>query len=125
MWLWAADWVGGSSVDAKLEAQDWVPGSVLVETIPTILYDRTNLGVDERVNIIADAKTRKELRHVAVGREDVDGGSGRDTIGRLPQERGSMARENKQIVVEFIGEGDWDVAGLWFRSPDLRGDVDD
>ena len=65
--LGAADWVGGAGVDAKLEAQDGVAGSVLVETIPTVLDDRTNLSVDDRVDVVADAKPRKELRHVTVG----------------------------------------------------------
>lgn len=55
----------------------------------------------------------------------MDGGARRDTGGRLPQERGSMAREHKQIFVKFIGEGDWEVAGFRFGPPDLRGDVDD
>jgi hypothetical protein len=44
-----------------------VASAVLIETIPTLLNDSTNLGDDARVNVVADAQPSQELRYIAIG----------------------------------------------------------
>jgi hypothetical protein len=45
--------------------------AVLIKTVPPLLDDSTNLGINARVNIIADAQEAgQELRHVAVERKN-------------------------------------------------------
>ena len=60
--LRAADRVGGASVNAEFKSQDGVVSAVFIETIPMLLNDSTNLGVNARVNVVADTHPSQELR---------------------------------------------------------------
>jgi hypothetical protein len=122
--LGTTDWSRAPGINGKLEPQDRVPRTVLIETVPPILHHGADGRSNGGVNIIPDSKSLGKLRRVAI-RLEVPKVSARDGKGRGgTAEGGAVLREHEQVIVELIRHGGGDIAGLWLGPPNLRWNVD-